>query len=588
MVKMKKQTGSAESVSYSKKGVKRNSITQFMLCFAIIIFLNIIGSFVFTRVDLTSEKRYTLSDATKKLIKNLDDIVYFKIYLDGDFPAGFKRLRNETREMLNQFRAYSDYIQYEFINPSGGSDKKQIKDIYQQLVSKGLQPTNLQIKNTEGSSQQIIFPGAIVTYRDKEMPLQLLNSQIGIAPEAVLNSSIQSLEYNIASVIKKLSIIHKTKLAFIEGHGELDKYETGDISNSLSEYYNVQRIKINHQLKALKDIKAIIIAKPDSTFDDKDKFIIDQFVMKGGKVLWLIDPVFASMDSLRSSDETVGIAQKLGIEDQLFKYGVRLNYDLIQDLNAMPIPVKTGNLGNQPQLSYMPWYFFPVVMPVINHPIVNNLNAIKFEFVSSIDTVGSKSIAKKILLITSKYSRTLGTPVSINLDIMRKEPDERLFDKPNIPVAVLLEGTFTSLFKNHITPEIAENKEIDFRETSVPNRMIVVSDGDVIRNMVQIYNGSKYPLPLGYDKYTRESFGNKDFLLNCIDYLCDDSGLIDVRSRELKLRLLDKTKITKNKFLIQLVNTGIPILLVFCFGLINGIIRKRKYTSRKIGIRQKG
>ena len=581
MVKMKKQTGSAESVSYSKKGVKRYSIIQFILCFAIILFLNIIGSFVFTRIDLTSEKRYTLSDATKKLIKNLDDIVYFKIYLEGDFPGapGFKRLRNETCEMLNQFRAYSDYIQYEFINPSAGSDKKQIKDLYQQLVSKGLQPTNLQIKNTEGSSQQIIFPGAIATYKEKEMPLQLLNSQIGIAPEAVLNSSIQSLEYNIASVIKKLSIIHKPKIAFIEGHGELDKYETGDISNSLSEYYNVQRITINHKLKALKDIKAIIIAKPDSMFDDKDKFIIDQFVMKGGKVLWLIDPVFASMDSLRTSDETIGIAQKLGIEDQLFKYGVRLNYDLIQDLNAMPIPVKTGNLGNQPQLSYMPWYFFPVVMPGPNHPIVNNLNAIKFEFVSSIDTVGSKSIVKKVLLTTSKYSRTLGTPVSIDLDIMRKEPDERLFNKSNIPVAVLLEGIFTSLFKNHITPEIAEDKEIDFRETSVPNRMIVVSDGDVIKNMVQIYNGSKYPLPLGYDKYTRESFGNKDFLLNCIDYLCDDSGLIDVRSRELKLRLLDKTKINKNKLMIQLVNTGIPILLVLCFGLIYGIIRKRKYVT---------
>jgi ABC-2 type transport system permease protein len=584
MVKVKKQTGGAESVSYSKKGVKRYSITQFILCFAIVIFLNIIGSFVFTRIDLTSEKRYTLSDATKKLIKNLDDIVYFKIYLDGDFSgaAGFQRLRNETRDMLNQFRAYSDNIQYEFINPLESSDKKEVNDLCHQLVNKGIQPSSHPVKK-----QTYIFPGAIVTYKEKEMPLQLLNSQIGIAPEEVFNRSVQALEYNIASVIKKLLTIHKPKIAFIEGHGELDKYETGDISNSLSEYYNVQRIKINHKIKALKDIKLIIIAKPDSIFDDKDKFIIDQFVMKGGRVLWLIDPVFASMDSLRTSDETVGIAQNLGIEDQLFKYGVRLNYDLIQDLNAMPIPVKTGNLGNQPQLSYMPWYFFPVVMPDIKHPIVNNLNAIKFEFVSSIDTVGSKFITKKILLTTSRYSRTLGTPVSINLDIMRKEPDERLFDKPNIPVAVLLEGTFTSLFKNHITPEIAKDKEIDFRESSVPNRMIVVSDGDVIKNMVEMYNGSKYPLPLGYDKYTRESFGNKDFLLNCIDYLCDDSGLIDVRSRELKLRLLDKTKINKNKLMIQLANTGIPILLVLCFGLIHGFIRKRKYTSKKIGIRNK-
>ncbi|MFH0865481.1 MAG: Gldg family protein, partial [Bacteroidota bacterium] len=316
----------------------------------------------------------------------------------------------------------------------------------------------------------------------------------------------------------------------------------------------------------------------DSIFDIRDKFIIDQFIMKGGKVLWLIDPVFASMDSLRASDQTVGIAQKLGIEDQLFKYGVRLNYDLIQDLDAMPIPVKTGNLGTQPQLSYLSWYFFPVVMPVIKHPIVNNLNALKFEFVSSIDTLGSKEITKKILLTSSKYSRTLSTPVTISLDIMKTEPDERLFNKSNIPVAVLLEGKFTSLFKNRVEDTIASDKEIDFREESLPTQMIVVSDGDIIKNQVQTYGDIKYPLPLGYDKYTSETFGNKDFLLNCIDYMCDDSGLMEMRSRELKLRLLDKTKTSKQKFMIQVVNIGLPVFLVLLFGLIHGFIRKRRYS----------
>ena len=562
-----------------KRSVKKQNISQFVYAFIIIILLNVICSFVFTRIDLTSEKRYTLSPATKKLLTNLDDIVYFKIYLDGDFPAGFKRLRNETREMLNQFRAYTDKIQYEFINPSEGKDKKQIKNLYQELYGKGLQPTNLKTKNTESSSQQIIFPGAIVSYKERELPLQLLNSQIGIAPEAVLNSSIQALEYNIASVIKKLSVLNKPKIAFIQGQGELDKYSIGSIYNSLSEYYNVQIIRIDHHLKALKDIKAIIIAKPDSAFDEKDKFIIDQYVMKGGKVLWLVNSVFASMDSLRASNQTVGIAQKLGIEDQLFKYGVRLNYDLIQDLNAMPIPVKTGNLGSQAQLSYLPWYFFPVVMPTIKNPIVNNLNAVKFGFTSSLDTVGSPEIKKKILLTTSKYARTLSTPVTISLDIMRDQPDERLFRKSNIPIAVLLEGTFTSLYKNRLEDTILKNKEIGFVETSKPNKMIVVSDGSIIKNDIQISNGSQYPLPLGYDKYTRESFGNKDFILNCIDYLCDESGLIEVRSKELKLRLLDKTKITNDKLFIQGVNTGIPVILVLLFAIINGYIRKRKYTK---------
>ena len=576
---IKKIIGSSEPAATGRRSVKKQNISQFVYSFIIIILLNVICSFVFTRIDLTSEKRYTLSPATKKVLKSLDDIVYFKIYLDGDFPAGFKRLRNETREMLNQFRAYSDKIQYEFINPSEGNDKKQIKNLYQELYGKGLEPTNLKTKNTEGSSQQIIFPGAIVTYKERELPLQLLNSQIGIAPEAVLNSSIQALEYNIASVIKKLTVTYKPKIAFIQGQGELDKYATGSISTALSEYYSVQSIKIDHHLKALKDFKAIIIAKPDSMFDEKDKFIIDQYIMKGGKVLWLVNPVFASMDSLRVSNQTVGIAQKLGIEDQLFKYGVRLNYDLIQDLNAMPIPVKTGNLGNQPQLNYLPWYFFPVIMPTIKNPIVNNLNAVKFEFTSSLDTLGSPAIKKKILLTTSKYSRLLPTPVSISLDIMREQPDERLFNKSNIPVAVLLEGTFTSLYKNRLDDTILHNKEIGFVETSKPNKMIVVSDGNIIKNDVQISNGTKYPLPLGYDKYTRESFGNKDFILNCIDYLCDESGLIEVRSRELKLRLLDKTKISKDKFFIQLVNTGLPVILILLFAIINGYIRKRKYTK---------
>lgn len=585
MVKLKKNTGaSSNPETPAKKSVKRQNISQLLISIVIIFFINIISSFVFTRADLTAEKRYTLAAATKKLLTNLDDIVFFKIYLDGDFPAGFRRLRNETREMLNQFRAYSDNIQYEFINPSAGTDKKQIKNLYQELVSKGIEPTRLQVKNTDGSSQQIIFPGAIVTYKERELPLQLLSSQLNIAPETVLNSSVESLEYNIASVIKKLSAESKPKIAFIEGHGELDKYETGDIAATLAEYYNVKRVTINHRLDALKDFKAIIIAKPDSVFEEKDKFIIDQFIMKGGKVLWLIDPVFASMDSLRSSDQTLGIARKTGIEDQLFKYGVRLNYDLIQDLNAMPIPVKTGNLGNQPQLNYLPWYFFPVIAPSVNNPIVNNLNAVKFEFVSSIDTVGAKTISKKVLLSSSKYSRKLPTPVSISLDIMRKEPDERLFVTSNIAVAVLLEGTFTSLFKNRLEDTIAENKEISFKETSLPTRMIVVSDGDIIRNQVQFSGGSKYPLPLGYDKYTRETFGNKDFLLNCIDYLCDDSGLIEVRSREVKLRLLDKTKTAKNRFIIQLANTGIPVILILYFALINGAIRKRKYTSGKINL----
>ncbi len=573
-----------------RKNIKQNSIIQILLGIAIIILVNIISSFVFTRFDLTSEKRYSLSDATKELLSDLDDIVYFKVYLDGDFPAGFKRLRNETKEMLDEFRAYNDNIQYEFINPSKSEDAKERNDTYLLLIERGLNPTDLQVKTNEGTSQQIIFPGALVTYKSKEIPLELLKAQMGTPPEAVLNNSIQVLEFNITNTIKKLSLINKPEIAIIEGHGELDKYEMADISNTLSEYYNVERIRINGQLNSLAErsnidsvktriknkYEAIIIAKPDSAFSDKDKFIIDQFIMLGGKVLWLIDQVFACMDSIQNSESTVGINNELNLEDQLFKYGVRINSDLVMDLNALPIPLRTGQIGNQPQIDFFPWYFFPIITPLIKHPIVNNLNAIKTEFVSSIDTIEVSGIKKTILLKTSPYSRIVYTPALISLNILREEPDENIYNKPGQPVAVLLEGEFESAFKNIISPVIANNKEIGFLEKGIANKMVVISDGDIIRNQLHIPQG--YPLPLGYDQFTRQTFGNKELILNVMNYLCDDSGLVSIRSRELKLRLLDKTKIANSKLFWQLLNTILPVLLVIIFGIIWAWVRKRRYA----------
>ncbi len=573
-----------------RKNIKQNSIIQILLGIVIIILVNIISSFVFTRFDLTSEKRYSLSDATKELLSDLDDIVYFKVYLDGDFPAGFKRLRNETKEMLDEFRAYNDNIQYEFINPSKNQDPKERNDTYLLLIERGLNPTDLQVKTKKGTSQQIIFPGALVTYKSKEIPLELLKTQMGIPPEAVLNNSIQALEFNITNTIKKLSVINKPEIAIIEGHGELDKYKMADITNTLSEYYNVERIEINGQLNSLAErsnidsvktriknkYEAIIIAKPDSAFSDKDKFIIDQFIMRGGKVLWLIDPVFACMDSIQNSESTVGINNELNLEDQLFKYGVRINSDLVMDLNALPIPLRTGQIGNQPQIDFFPWYFFPIITPLIKHPIVNNLNAIKTEFVSSIDTIEVSGIKKTILLKTSPYSRIVYTPALISLNILREEPDENIYNKPGQPVAVLLEGEFESAFKNIISPVIANDKEIGFLEKGVPNKMVVISDGDIIKNQLHIPQG--YPLPLGYDQFTRQTFGNKELILNVMNYLCDDSGLVSIRSRELKLRLLDKTKIANNKLFWQLLNTLLPVLLVIIFGIIWAWVRRRRYA----------
>jgi len=577
-------------MSDRKKNIKRSNITGLVLGIAIIFLLNIIAAFIFTRFDLTAEKRYSLAPATKKLLKKLDDVVFFKVYLYGDLPPGFQRLSNETKEMLDEFRAYSDNIQYEFVDPSENPNAKDRNDAYRLLVERGLQPTDLRMNKKGESSQIIIFPGAIVSYHGKEIPVQLLMAQLQQDHNKVLNNSIQSLEYNMASAIKNLTTAIKPRVAILEGQGELNEMESIDLQNSLSEFYNVDRVTLNKKINSLairiktdsthdvliNKYRAIIIAKPTKPFDERDKFLIDQFIMRGGKVLWLIDPVFASMDSLQKYNSTIGIPNDINLEDMLFNYGVRLNINLVQDMNALPIPVKTGQIGNQPQFDYFKWYFFPVLMPTINHPIVNGLNAIKTEFISTLDTVVASGVKKTFLLKTSPYARAINAPALIDLEILKNEPDERMFNKGPMPVAVLLEGEFNSSFLYRIPPELADNPSLGFRAKSKPTKMIVMADGDIAKN--QFHYSQGYPLPLGYDQYTKQSFGNKDLVLNVVNYLCDDSGLISVRSRELKLRMLDTAKVAKQRLFWQLFNILLPVLLIVLFGIVKYRLRKRAFA----------
>jgi len=575
----------------SKNNLKRNTFVQLLSGLVIIVALNIIGSYVYTRIDLTSEKRYTLSDATLELLENLDDYVYFRVYLEGDFPAGFKRLKNETREMLDEFRAYTHYIDYTFINPSESNDPRKRNDTYRLLAEKGLQPTDLHVKTNDGMSKNILFPGALVSYKANEVPLELLRTQIGVPPEEVLNNSIQSLEFNLANTIRKLTQKRKPSVAIIQGHGELERQEIADFGGSLMDDYHVDVVVLNGKLNSLAErtkqdslvtgvsnkYDAIVIAKPDSAFSERDKFIIDQYIMRGGKVLWLVDPVFASMDSIEGNESTMGIKQELNLDDILFNYGVRLNSDLILDINALPIPLTVGRIGDQPQIEFFPWYYFPLLTPLSQHPVVNNLNLIKTEFISSIDTVNIPGIKKTILLKTSPYSRRLKTPVFIDLGVLRDKPDQKLYNEGPFNVAVLLEGAFESHYKNRIPRQISEDKDIDFMEVGLPAKMIVAADGDIVKNQFHVPNG--FPLPLGYDQYTGETFGNKEFALNAMNYLVDESGLISIRSRDVKLRLLDNTVVSGNRLLIQILNTTVPSLLVMLLGLFLYFRRRRKYKS---------
>lgn len=584
--------GKVVKQTVKKKNPRFDNIIQLIAGIAIIILLNIIGSYLFTRFDLTSEKRYTLSSSTKQLLKETDDIFYFKVYLDGELPSDFKRLSQATREMLDEFRAYSDNIQYEFINPTAAEDAKTRRDVHDRLVEQGLEAFEIAVPTKEGQKQQSIFPGALVTYKGRTVPVTLFAEQMGTDPRNMINNSIQALEYNLLSSVRKLNVVSKPKIAFTKGHGELTELETADIARALSDFYTVEYVDLNGQLNSFTErkevepgqfrivnkYKAIIIAKPDSTFAEKDKFIIDQYVMQGGKVLWLVDPVFATMDSLQKANTTIGITQDINLNDQLFKYGVRLNSNLLMDLAALPIPMVTGMIGNQPQFEFFPWPYFPVITPTSSHPIVKNVNALRTEFVSSIDTVGEPSIRKTILLNTTKYTRIAQTPVMISLEILGRKPETKDFTDPPQPVAVLLEGKFESVFNNRVPKEIAQAPEIGFTPVSPDNRMIVISDGDLIRNQVQFANGTYMPLPLGYDRHTGQTFGNKELMLNAVNYLCDDAGLMAVRSRELRLRALDVNKAKENLLSWQLLNILVPVALIILFGILQFAVRKRRYS----------
>lgn len=556
---------------------RKRSILTLLISLFILISINLLGSLGFYRVDLTQEKRYTLSDNTIELLKSLDDIVYFQILLDGELPAAYQKLRNSIQETLDEFRAYNKTnIQYEFIDPAEGKDKKILNDYYNELTAQGLEPVIDYEVSGQGDERKILWPCAIVNFKSRETIINFVSSSQQMDKEVLINESLESLEFNLIDAIRRLTIKVKPSVAFIEGHGEADAMRTDDITRSLEEYYNVSRLAINHQLNALNDFKTIIIAGPDSAFDEKDKFIIDQFIMKGGNVLWLIDGTQTNMDSLQAKSETVAIANDLNLDDMLFKYGVRINPDLLMDLNSCPIPVKTGQVGNQPQFDFFNWYYFPSVSNLNGHPIVKNLNALRFEFVSSIDTVYSAGIKKTVLLSTSEYTRILNTPAIISLRVLQEEPSKRLFKNKEVPVAVLLEGKFNSVFANRIPPEIADNPEIGFKETGENSRMIVVSDGNIIQNQFQMKNGQFFTYPLGYDRFTGITYGNKDFILNCLNYLTDDSDLLSIRSRELKIRLLDKARISENKFMIQLANVVYPVLSIALFGFILVFLRKRR------------
>ena len=560
----------------------------------LVILVNILLSWVDFRIDLTQDKKHSISKETKQILTDLEDVVFIKIYLAGDFPTEFKHLQSELLNLLTSFKSIAgDNFDYEVIDPNNTNDESEKIDLFKQLVKDGLTPTDIEIRSTSSKSSQIIFPGALIYYKDRQQAVNFLKNSVTKQAGENINASVENLEYEFIAAIHHLAKNNIEKIAFLEGNGELTDKEVYDLTESvlqdndkLSYHYAIERFNIKEfeidsskmeadiskQILDLSSFKALIIAKPTIAFNMLEKFIIDQYIMNGGKILWLIDGVNATMDSLQKANSFIALKNDLNLDDQLFKYGVRINPNLIEDLRSTQIPIVTGYSNNMPQQSYFPWPYYPLLFSEINHPISKGLDAIKCDFASSIDTI-QNTIKKTILLTSSKQSRINPTPAKISLGILQNPPPIESFNKSQLPIAVLLEGEFESVFKNRILPK---EQSIDFKDKSKPTQMIVVADGDVARNSVS-NNGDIYPL--GYDRFINYTYpGNKKFVMNAIHYLCDDVGLTQLKSKEIKLRLLDKEKIASNMFLIQFINIVFPLLLLLIATLLFLNFKKRKYA----------
>ncbi|WP_229316842.1 gliding motility-associated ABC transporter substrate-binding protein GldG [Flavobacterium ammoniigenes] len=555
-----------------KNRLKSVGITLFLL-----LVINTIGSFFFYRLDLTKDKRYTLSSTSLNIIEQVKNPLYIKVYMQGELPSEFKRLQLETRQMLEEFQGYNSNIVFEFIDPL--EDEATSMDNIKELYRKGLTPINISVDDKGKQSQAMVFPWAIAVYDNKEVNIPLLKNIMGASTTDKIIGSVQHLEYSTADALYKITNYKQKKIAIIKGNGELHEAYIAKFLLQTKESYHIGPFTLDsvakqplNSLTELKKYDLAIIAKPTEAFSENEKQVLDQYIVNGGKTIWLIDQVVAEMDSLYSpTGSALAFPRDLNLNDFFFKYGVRIYPDLVKDEQGSPIKLATGEQGNATQYQEFNWKFAPQVYSQSNHPIVKNLGGIKFDFANAIDTL-KNGIKKTVLLQSSPYSKRIGTPTEINLNSVNEEtsPADYL-NKGHIPLAVLLEGKFHSMFENRILAFDQNN----FQAKGKSSKMIVISDGDIIKNQLD-KNG--IPVELGYDQRSGNLYDNKDLLMNCVNYLLDDTGLINIRSKDLDLPLLDKEKVYENYTNIQLLTIGLPIAILGVFGFLFSFLRKRKYS----------
>jgi gliding-associated putative ABC transporter substrate-binding component GldG len=573
---------------------RRGDLLQLFLSLAILAVVAVASSFTFFKIDLTEEKRHTLTDATVNMLEGLDDVVFVRCYLHGDFPARFKRLEKAVRERLDEFDDYSGGgVEYEFIDVYASGDKQTINEIQEAIYDEGLRFTRIAYEENGVRKFQNIWPGAVVTYKGKSVAVQLFKSNNPEPTDEMVNTSINNIEFEFASKLRMLLWEARPKIAILDGHGELPPVEMADLEMTLREDYDIERVEIEGKVDALceklegvrdRTVKydLVIVAKPDSAFGRADKILLDQYIMNGGRVLWMVDPILTDLDSLRENQQTLANTNEMELYDMLFDYGVRLNRNLIIDYQCAPILLDGGPMGNQRNMQLQNWYFAPLVIPGEDvHPICANLDPIHFDFTSSLDTVGGDpGVTKTVLLQSSPLSLERKAPVRVTPGIVQLDIEYFRNSQPkSYPLAVLLEGEFISNFKGRLADTLMKSPAFAYREVSKPTRQIVISDGDIARNSVRQTEEGWMPMPLGYDRYAqRVVYDNKEFLLNAVNYLLDDSELISIRSRSIELRKLDAATIKENRSLIQLLNVVLPLVLIGILGVLLMYLRKRKYA----------
>jgi len=552
---------------------------------AILIVINIIAGYVHSYIDLTEEKRFTLAESTTNLLYEVEDRIIIKVLLEGKFPASFKRLQQATREMVGEFRDENSDIDFVFEDPTEG-DMDNVNNRIRSLAELGVVGRSLTYFEGKEKVQKLVFPYALVQYGDREVIVNLLETASGPEDEeSMLNKSVSLLEYKLANAIQKITARNQGNIVFTSGQGELEpKYRTS-LKNELSRFYNIGDLPLDSITSIGQEADLVIVARPTKEFSLKNQFKLDQYVMNGGKIIWLIDKMDAHLDSIQKYKFYVPKEYPLGLDDMWFKYGARIQPNFVLDLQSTAIPQVIGQSGGRPQTQLFPWFYHPLVAPASTHPIVKNLDRVNMYWPSTIDTIQTKThVQKTVLLASSQYSRYQMNPVRLNFEILKVEPDPSKFNKGRQPVALMLEGQFPSLFENRVDESFKKTLESinqPFRAVSVPTKQLIVSDSDFAANWFNERTQESYPM--GYNPYLPQGQnifqGNQDFIINTIEYMISEGGVLEARNREVKLRLLNGPKVREEQTMWQLINIGLPLLFIILFGLVYNYLRRRKYSK---------